>query len=514
MPMMLMRARPMLHSRLAAPTAPVVGRPSRLRWTPAPPVHFASPDERLPRPAGAKDPRDSSEFDAELVRPEVMKTITACQDLTSLHKAISNRSQDFNHTHVCAAMERMVGILGTPTGLEKNTLAQQLMEELSEVAQGCVHDMDAPALCSVLGALNRVGGTQNSPLVQTIVQHTAQNVHSFDSPNILQILRAMAALGVKNDGQIDGIMSAATRDLPPDLPPRTSEELAYTLWAAAKLGVIPDNTFIVKSLCVVTPSLRSLSDRALCDTLWAVAELGIEDKAFKTSWENAFIQHYNRRLEKLSCQTLANTLWAAAKLGLISRDGYFSVTLAKSMLATDAMCDLEVQDLYNVLWAAAKLDMNDVAWKKFDGGEKIQALFFTKQVWAGQVLSVGLLAKTCLSRRIFPRIINGGGEVPGIALATCDGQCVFYFPSSFGFDDLSRDLPLPSRMLSGQGLILNAHLLSQQTGHGGLIIDLESPQVEQQAQEVDEELTCSRAASDMVLEDEPEEHISDLFDYN
>eukprot|EP00798_Chlamydomonas_sp_ICE-L_P017586 gene17586-23913_t len=379
---MMLRARPMLHSRLAAPTAPVVGRPSRLRWTPAPPVHFASPDERLARPAGAKDPRDSSEFDAVPVGLEVIKTITACQDLTSLHKAIYNRSQDFNHTQVCAAMERMVEILGKPTHVKKLKLlefylAQQLMEELSEVALGCVHDMDAPALCIVLGALNRVGGTPNSPLVQTIVQHTAQNVHSFDSPNILQILWAMAALGVKNDGQIDYIRSAGIRDLPPDLPPRTSEELAYTLWAAAKVGAIPDNTFIVKSLCVVKPSLRSFSSQALCDTLWAVAELGIEDKAFKDSWINTFYNQQSRRLAELNIQTLANTLWAAAKLG-ISINGYLSYKLAKSMLATDAMCDLEVWDLYNVLWAATKLDMNDSDWRSHGGGEKERDIFFTK----------------------------------------------------------------------------------------------------------------------------------------
>eukprot|EP00798_Chlamydomonas_sp_ICE-L_P019888 gene19888-26592_t len=58
---MMLKAGTMLHSRLPAPTAPFMGRPSRLMWTPAPYVRFSCLDERPARPAGAKYPRASSE---------------------------------------------------------------------------------------------------------------------------------------------------------------------------------------------------------------------------------------------------------------------------------------------------------------------------------------------------------------------------------------------------------------------------------------------------------------------
>eukprot|EP00798_Chlamydomonas_sp_ICE-L_P003320 gene3320-13350_t len=119
----------------------------------------------------------------------LMPSITACQDLTSLHKLISKHSQDFNHAHVCAAMHKVVEASATTTNYEQTALAQQLVEELSVVALGCVHDMDAPALCSVLGAFSRAGGTPGSSLVQKVLHRTEAQLQSFDSSGSLQIAR-------------------------------------------------------------------------------------------------------------------------------------------------------------------------------------------------------------------------------------------------------------------------------------------------------------------------------------
>eukprot|EP00798_Chlamydomonas_sp_ICE-L_P017584 gene17584-23911_t len=155
------------------------------------------------KPVGARHPRDVSEYDVGTERSAMlMPTNTAFQDMTSLIQLIFNRSQDFNHTHVCAAMQKAVEVIVTSTDPGLTTLAEQLVEELSVLALACVHDMDAPALCRVLGALSKAGGTPNPSLVHKILQHTEAKLHCFDSYDNLQILWAMAYLGVDSHSEL------------------------------------------------------------------------------------------------------------------------------------------------------------------------------------------------------------------------------------------------------------------------------------------------------------------------
>eukprot|EP00798_Chlamydomonas_sp_ICE-L_P019438 gene19438-26096_t len=222
---MVLKPRIMMHSRLVAPTVPVIGRRgSRQSWTPAPAphVHFASLGERAVEPIGAKLPRDGSEYESGPERSAMlMPTISACRDMTSLQEVISNRSQDFNHPHVCAAMEKVVETIAISTDSELTAQAQQLMRELSVLALDFVHDMDAPALGSVLGALSKAGGTPNPSLVHKILQHAEANLHSFDSYDNLQVLWAMAYLGVDSHSELmHDLLSAGTTGPHPVIPAR------------------------------------------------------------------------------------------------------------------------------------------------------------------------------------------------------------------------------------------------------------------------------------------------------
>eukprot|EP00798_Chlamydomonas_sp_ICE-L_P016882 gene16882-23157_t len=185
----------MLNARLATSTAPAMGRPTRRSWTPAPPVHFAGLDERLARPAaGATYPRDNSEFDEVPERPKMlMLTIMACRNLASLHKVVSDRSQDFDHTHVSASVEKVFELSGTFTDSETD-LPQQLMKELGEAAEGCLMNMSGTAVARVLWAFRKVGGTPNSSLVRDIVARTGQ---TFRNGSSFDILRALAELRCK-----------------------------------------------------------------------------------------------------------------------------------------------------------------------------------------------------------------------------------------------------------------------------------------------------------------------------
>eukprot|EP00798_Chlamydomonas_sp_ICE-L_P003555 gene3555-13626_t len=267
---MMLKPRIVLHSRLISPTVRVIGQRIRGQsWTPvpAPHVRFASLDSShkgvvstsyeafytmLVAAAIPKLPgRDAQGTERSAM---LMPIITSCEDLTSLHKLISNHSQDFNHTHVCAAMEKVVEINVTSANQFPAALAQQLIEELSVLALACVHDMDAQALCSVLGALSKAGGTPNPSLVQKILQHTGAKLHSFDSSDSLQVLWAMAYLGVdSHSGLTHDLLSAGTRE-PADLLRLDS--------AAAHKHLL--GSYLLSSLCVA-------------------AEIGIENEATQKS---------------------------------------------------------------------------------------------------------------------------------------------------------------------------------------------------------------------------------------
>eukprot|EP00798_Chlamydomonas_sp_ICE-L_P017591 gene17591-23921_t len=126
-------------------------------------------------------------------------------------------------------MKKAVEAIATSTDPGLTTLAQQLMEELSVLALDCVNDMDAPALCSLLGALIEAGGTPNPSLVHKILQHTEAKLHSFDSYDNLQVLWAMAYLGVDRHSELmHELLSAGTSE-PDDLLRLESDVAALKL---------------------------------------------------------------------------------------------------------------------------------------------------------------------------------------------------------------------------------------------------------------------------------------------
>eukprot|EP00798_Chlamydomonas_sp_ICE-L_P016880 gene16880-23155_t len=217
---MLLKARTMLHSRLAARTAPLTGRPSRLRWTSAPPVHFGSLDEQRARPAGAKYPLDSSECDQEPDRQErLLVTITACRNLRSLQKFISQEDYDMNMRNTCTAMDKTAILMENSTDQLDFNLAQRLIKGLSADAFISTEDMDTSSLSSVLWALIKTDNTSATGLVEKILYRTEARLNSLDSYNSLKIMWAMAYLGVDDrPGLSSKLLSAGTKD-PKDLLP-------------------------------------------------------------------------------------------------------------------------------------------------------------------------------------------------------------------------------------------------------------------------------------------------------
>jgi hypothetical protein len=124
-----------------------------------------------------------------------------------------------------------------------------------------------------------------------------------------------------------------------------SQDMANTLWAMAKLGVMPSEAFLKTfEQHFFSQNPDSL---AMANTLWAMATLRVlpDNNYFRQYEGRFFTQNPNSR-------DMASTLWAMAKLGVMPSGDFLKQYEGRFFTQ-----DPSAQAMANTLWAIAVLDV-------------------------------------------------------------------------------------------------------------------------------------------------------------
>ncbi len=132
----------------------------------------------------------------------------------------------------------------------------------------------------------------------------------------------------------------------------TSQIVANSLWAAAKLGI--SDVHVIEAFSRACLKLiQEFSPRSLAIAMWAVASLGVSDSQVIKALTDAFFI----RVNDYNPQEVSNIFWSIATLG-VSND---SVISAIAKACVDRIDKLTPQAMSNSLWSAAVLNITDTA---------------------------------------------------------------------------------------------------------------------------------------------------------
>ena len=164
---------------------------------------------------------------------------------------------------------------------------------------------------------------QHSATLDELERHLDASGIAFDRSHISVFFRSLA--GVIKRGNLDPLsprlgmlIYRAVNKATELLPCFTSRELANTLWALARMGHNPGETFMSAFLYRAEEELPSFNSQDLANTLWALARMGHNPGEMFMS---AFLDRAETELPSFNSQSLTNILWALERWVTIqSRD--------------------------------------------------------------------------------------------------------------------------------------------------------------------------------------------------
>ncbi|KAF6263227.1 hypothetical protein COO60DRAFT_485251 [Scenedesmus sp. NREL 46B-D3] len=178
---------------------------------------------------------------------------------------------------------------------------------------------------------------------------------------------AAADTGAAAAGPPAGWMAAAEAAMQRQLHLYTPHSLSICLWAFAKLGHRPTDSFTGKALRAVQGQLCSPSCRPvdLAVLLYSCAALRFRPQR---QWMDVHGAALVQRAGRLSVRETANVLWAHGRLGVSPRDPDVLRLLMKQLYY--GMQDANGRDLASSLWALASIGHKpDKAWMGIFGAQ-------------------------------------------------------------------------------------------------------------------------------------------------
>ncbi|GBF92080.1 hypothetical protein Rsub_04427 [Raphidocelis subcapitata] len=194
----------------------------------------------------------------------------------------------------------------------------QFLEEALAVVQEQLPTLGAAELCACMRALASWGYAPPAPQLAALEARSLEAIArgGFSPKQLSEMAWCLAQLGLRQRPLLPviltGVESAMRTPSPSDPKPIPAEALADVIWAAARLQHEPlDAAWLAAFFETSRPRMREFTPSQSARTLWALARLQVVPPAL---WMESFLAAALAGLRGLDIKSLSLTLWALATL--------------------------------------------------------------------------------------------------------------------------------------------------------------------------------------------------------
>ena len=303
-----------------------------------------------------------------------MRCIKECESWQELAKVVKLHGRSFNERHTSAGITHLAQLSKSafPLKEEGMILYEQLLSELLDLFNASLFQCGARQLANVLWAITHLSDDEelfDSPTSQSLVNElhsTAANIMPLLQPlfrhcepqHFSNISWAAAKLGLEPDDEwLEGFLIHSEQCLANFQP----QHLGNTIWGLARLGVCPDHTWISAFLSSVEKQKSALVPIDISHILLGLATLEFDPHHPQSRGATRVIHALLESLlpphvaHKASPQAVANCCWALATMKFVPCSSWTErlvMDFDRKMVEYS-----DPQALSTILWSLATMEL-------------------------------------------------------------------------------------------------------------------------------------------------------------